>query len=427
MLRELFSGLLPDTDNLLPPSVQATAQTEIRRYWRTRGWQLVLGEVILWAAAVYQQMPHPWAYGVLAGAVVFAYGVGWVSGTTLFWLVSFVAIVSLQGLVIQGLGAVTALTALIPYTISGMLFSGQRRAFIQFTCIAAFWGNLIFEVIPVAPRLEPSQSILVSYNILLAAFTFQTLRFLNHLSIEINTAYVGEEVRQQSRQFLARVSHELRTPLNSVLGFAKLLRKTSLYDSQYAYLEQIIDEGEHLDRLVGDLLDKARLNTGVISVNFDPCQINHICEIVVEEVRPQLVQGVTLAVQLDSSLPDVEGDSIRIRQAITNLLSNAAKYTAKGQVTLRTWTLNERVFVEVNDTGQGIPEAQRRLVFVPFVRLSHDQPGIGLGLDIALQIARLHGGDIHLTSQVGIGSTFTLELPIRQPKSTSTDRSMRMS
>lgn len=412
MWRELLTGLLPDSSNLLPPPVQAAAEREIRHYWRTRGWQLVLGEVILWAAAIYQEMPYPWAYGVLAGSVMFAYALGWFVGTTLMWLTAMVAIMSLQALVIEGLGAVTALSSLIAYTISGMLFSGKRREFVQMICIMSFWLNLLFEVIPLAPRLQPSRSILVSYNILLAAFTFQTLRFLSHLSIQISTAHVAEEVRQQSQQFLARVSHELRTPLNSVLGFAKLLRRSSLTETQVNYLGQIIDEGEHLDRMVGDLLDNARLSIGVISLNRTPCDLNKLCEIAAEEARPHLAPDVRLRLALEPQLPAIFGDTVRLRQVISNLVTNAVKYTSAGEIIIGSATRGDRVLIAVQDTGIGIPESQRHLIFLPFVRLSQEHPGVGLGLDIALQIVRLHGGDIHVVSQPGAGSTFTVDLPI---------------
>ncbi|MCK6578591.1 MAG: HAMP domain-containing histidine kinase [Anaerolineae bacterium] len=414
MWRELFSGLLPDQDNLLPAPVQATAQAQIDRYWRTRGWQLVLGEVILWTAAVYQDVPYPWAYGILAGAVAFIYGVGWFGGASLFWMISLIAVFGLQGMVILGLGPVTALTTLIPYTISGMLYSGRRRGFVQVLCIAAFWVNLVFEVLPGALRLEPSRSIIVSYDILLAAYTFQTLRFLSHLSIDISTAHVAEEVRHQSQRFLARVSHELRTPLNSVLGFAKLLHRSASAEPGRAYLEQIISEGEHLDRLVGDLLDSARLSSGSLSLNYARCSINALCAQAADEARRMLHAGVRLETEFDPALTEIDGDPLRLRQAISNLTTNAAKYTRQGQITIRTVLREDRLRIEVQDTGVGIAESQAHLVFLPFVRLSTDSSGAGLGLVIALEIARLHGGDILLSSQPDIGSTFTLELPVNR-------------
>ncbi len=414
MWRELLNGLLPDSTNLLPPAIQADAARRIRQYWQSRGWQLVLGQVVLWAAAVYQQTPYAWAYGVLAGAIGFTYLVGCLGRYTVFWLLCTIAIFSLQGLVINDLGGVTALTTLIPYTISAMLLSGRDRSFVQMGCILAFWGVLIFEVIDFSVRLSPSRSIHVSYNILLAAFTFQTLRFLSHLTVDMSTAHVAEEMRLQSQHFLARVSHELRTPLNSVLGFAYLLRRSPMAETPQSYLTQIIEEGEHLNRLVGDLLDRVRLATGEFVLDLKPCDLNRLCQIAVDELRLQVSDGVQLSVSLDETLPTVFVDHLRLRQVITNLLSNAIKYTTAGQITVRTYAYADRVCIEFQDTGMGIPEAQRHLVFVAFVRLQTDLPGTGLGLDIALQIVQLHGGNIDLVSEVGVGSTFTMVLPVAE-------------
>src|SRR6185295_6811062 len=113
---------------------------------------------------------------------------------------------------------------------------------------------------PLGMQLNPPPNMKVAYSILMAAATFQGLRFLNRLAIELNTQHVAQEVTERSQQFLARVSHELRTPLNSVLGFAKMLRRAELPQPQANYLGQIVEEGEQLNRLVSDLLDSAQLS-----------------------------------------------------------------------------------------------------------------------------------------------------------------------
>src|SRR6185369_7102198 len=102
---------------------------------------------------------------------------------------------------------------------------------------------------------------------------------------DLNTTYVGQEVTQRSQQFLARVSHELRTPLNSVLGFAKLLRRTELPEPQSRYLFQIVEEGEQLNHLVSDLLDSAQLSAGKLILAVAPCDVNTICSAVAEEIK----------------------------------------------------------------------------------------------------------------------------------------------
>ncbi len=412
MWQKLLNAPWVDDDNLLPTAVQRQAAQQVNTYWRARGWQLVLGEMLLWASAAFQELPYPHLYGALAMCVALVYLFGFYTKWASIWLVSMLALFLIQGLIISGLGAVTALTFIIPYTFAGMLFTGRQRILIQAGCIAAFWISLIYEVLPVLRQVHPPSYLLVSYNILLGAFVFQTLQFLNHLAIEINSAYVAEQVRAQSQHFLARVSHELRTPLNSILGFAKLLKRTEFTQTQQQYLAQIIEESGQLNRLVSDLLDSAHLNTGKLTLQREPCDLNAICRAAAEEHRPALVAGVALKVECDDALPTYHGDPVRLRQIVANLIGNAAKYTARGEIGVRTYRRGEMLLIEVRDTGIGIPAEQQALVFVPFVQLDSRRIGVGLGLDIALQLARLHGGTIKVQSNPGQGSTFTVELPL---------------
>lgn len=412
-LLTLFDSPWPDEENILPTPVQQQATARIYGYWRSRGWQLVAGEVVLWVAAYQWGVPHTVAYGLLAGIITLVYLLGMLPAMfTIFWLVGSVALLMIQGMLVTGLGAVTALSYLMPYTLAGMLLSGRRRLLVQAWCVAAFWVSLLYEVMLTVPRLDPPRAFVVSYDILLAAFTFQTLRFLNQLTVEINTVYVAETVRQQSHQFLARISHELRTPLNSVLGFAKMLRRADLPEPQGIYLHHIIEEGELLNRLVSDLLDSAHLSTGKLTLKLGPCDMNAICETVAQEHRPAIKPPVELRLDLAPDLPALQGDGMRLRQALGNLVVNAIKHTAQGSITISTRQHATAIWVAVTDTGKGIPEDRQKLIFVPFVQLDSHSAGVGLGLDIALQLIRLHGGDIHLQSILGQGSTFTIELPV---------------
>jgi signal transduction histidine kinase len=412
MWRTLFSAPWVERAALLPGDVQQQAAARINAYWRARGWQLALGEVVLWMAAVSQQLPFAPIYGALAMCIALIYLFGFFVEWALVWLISIVALLLIQGLIISGLGAVTALALLIPYTLAALLFSGRRKTVIQVGCIAAFWISLLYEVLPVLRQLHPPGYLLVSYNILLAAFVFQTMQFLNHLAVEINSAYVAAQVRAQSQQFLARVSHELRTPLNSVIGFAKLLRRGELNATQHDYLQQIIDESAQLNRLVSDLLDSAHLHTGKLTLNRAPCDINLICRAVADEQRALLPADVVFKLELSDTLPMIDADAVRVRQIVANLVGNAVKYTARGEIALSSAVRDQHMIIAVKDTGIGIDPEQHALIFVPFVQLDNRRTGVGLGLDIALQLARLHGGDIRVESDVGTGSTFTLELPL---------------
>ena len=422
MWRELFNAPWPDDANLLPTPVHRQATARIYSYWRSRGWQFVAGEVILWVAVYSRDIPHPNVYALLAACFALIYLIGLLPARfTAFWLMGTVTVFLLQGMLISGLGPVTALSYMVPYTIASILLVGRPRLVIQAWCVVAFWVSLIYEVSAIFPRLNAPRYIWVSYDILLAAFTFQTLRFLNQLAVELNTAYVEAEVRHQSHQFLARVSHELRTPLNSVLGFAKLLRRGQLTPTQQDYLNQVIDEGELLNRLVSDLLDSAHLSTGRVSLKREPCDLNAICRAVLDEHRPHVSPDVALHLDLAPDLVPVHGDPVRLRQVVGNLVSNAAKHTRQGEICVITRSRGDRVQVAVRDTGPGIPEEQQALIFVPFVQIDARSTGVGLGLDIALQLVRLHGGTIQLQSVVGQGSTFTVELPGGETGGSQTD------
>lgn len=437
MWQKLFSAPWPDADNLLPASVQQQAEQQIRSYWIRWGWQFVLGEVVLWAIITYQEIAHAWVYGALAVLIGLGYLLGIPSSfasimrlftrgeahavpaeqladrpLTIMWLVGNLGLLLAQGMLISGLGAVTALSFLMQYNFAGMLLSGKDRVFVQVCCVVAFWVSLIYEAYPRFPQLVPPRYIVVSYNILLAVYIFQTLRFLNHLAIEINTAHVADQVQQRSQHFLARVSHELRTPLNSVLGFAKLLRRADLPDTQQRYLQQIVEESTHLNRLVSDLLDSAHLSTGKLTLNLERCDLNALCQAVVEEHQTAVPADVQLKLTLAPELPMITGDPVRLRQAVGNLVSNAIKYTSRGEIHLRTYKQGDSIAVEIKDTGVGISDNDQKLIFVPFVQLDNRRIGVGLGLDIALQLIRLHGGSIHVQSTPGQGSTFAIYLPV---------------
>lgn len=415
MLQRLFSALFPERERLLPRPTLPTAEEGVRRYWFTRGWEFVLGEVILWSVMTVRETSYfinYLPYGLVLGGLYVLSLLLLARHYDMLWLMTLVAFLLLQGVIVNRLGAVTALSLMMPYTLAALVLEGRERFVVQSACIIVFWLSLIQEIGAFFQQIDHPNYIIVSFNILLAAYTFQTMRYLGRLAVEVNTAYIANEVQQRSQLFLARVSHELRTPLNSVLGFAKLMRHSELTTSQQSYLTQVIDEGEHLNRLVSDLLDSAHLATGKLTLNLNICDLNTICSAVIEEQHPNIRPNARLTMQLADTLPMINGDPVRLRQIIGNLVVNAVKYTPQGEISLRTYRQDRYVCAEVKDTGIGIPEAEQKLVFVPFVQLNNRQAGVGLGLDIALRLTQLHGGDIQLESIPGMGSTFTVMFPI---------------
>jgi signal transduction histidine kinase/CheY-like chemotaxis protein len=208
--------------------------------------------------------------------------------------------------------------------------------------------------------------------------------------------------------FVANMSHEIRTPLNSVLALSQLLRDGvagSLTVAQRKYLEIIMRNGHTLLRLIDDILDLSRIESGHLVVDTEDIALQPQIAAVVEALSPLATDD----------LPPVRCDVDRLRQILTNLIGNAIKFTETGTVRVTAEVRAAVVAVHVTDTGIGIPEAQLGHIFEEFVQvdstLARRQGGTGLGLAIASRLARLMGGDITASSVAGSGSRFTLTLP----------------
>ncbi len=235
-------------------------------------------------------------------------------------------------------------------------------------------------------------------------------------------------------EFLANMSHELRTPLNSLLILAKLLSDNpdgNLSHKQVEYTQTIYSAGSDLLSLINDILDLAKIESGTMSVDIDQIRFTDLVE-PLERTFRQVAQNKHLefTIELDSSLPrTLYTDSKRLQQVLKNLLSNAFKFTEKGQVSLRIevatsgWSpyqenlnrANAVIAFMVSDTGIGVAPDKQQIIFEAFQQAdgttSRKYGGTGLGLSISREIARLLAGEITLVSQVGQGSTFTLYLP----------------
>jgi signal transduction histidine kinase len=219
--------------------------------------------------------------------------------------------------------------------------------------------------------------------------------------------------------FLAVMSHELRTPLNAVIGFAEILEE----DLRAAKMPQQLDDaskirgaGRHLLGVINQVLDLSKIEAGSMEtecISFCP---NALVREVIDMTR-QLVEaeGNTLAVSANN-LPMAKGDPTKLRQCLFNLVSNAAKFTQNGVVSLEGHVSDNVLIFKVKDTGIGMSEAQMSKVFEPFVQgdatTTRRFGGTGLGLAITRKLARLMGGDAQVTSKLGLGSTFSLSVSL---------------
>jgi signal transduction histidine kinase len=230
------------------------------------------------------------------------------------------------------------------------------------------------------------------------------------------------EADAAKREFLAAVSHELRTPLNSILGYAQLLLESNLNDSQVEDIRLILAGGRQLQELIEDILDLSMIESGELELRFAPCAIVSLVEGIVDIHQAQVRErGVELRCDVHGQLPEVVCDRKRIGQVVTNLLSNAIKFTERGRVTvmLRLDTRRSRISIAVSDTGVGIATDEIEAIFEEYRQVGARKKkirGTGLGLAIARRIAEAHGGQLAAESQLDIGSTFTLHLPLESPR-----------
>ena len=231
-----------------------------------------------------------------------------------------------------------------------------------------------------------------------------------------------EVTSQHKSEFLANMSHELRTPLNAIIGFSEVLTERmfgELNEKQEEYLKDINASGTHLLSLINDFLDLSKIEAGRMELeltDFDlPTALDNALTLVRERAARR---GITLEKSVDERLGQIRADERKIRQVALNVLSNAIKFTPEGgRIEVRAVPVDGSVEVSVSDTGVGIAPEDQEAVFEEFRQVGTSaakQEGTGLGLALCRKFVELHGGRIWVTSQVGVGSTFTFTIPVRR-------------
>jgi signal transduction histidine kinase len=232
-----------------------------------------------------------------------------------------------------------------------------------------------------------------------------------------------EQANKLKDQFLSMASHELKTPITSIRGQAQLaLRRiakqrevSSDISTAYTSLEKIEQQTRRLDALVEDLLDLSSIQAGKIPLQMSKCDLVEICRAVVEEQR--LLSGRTIALDIPPEPVKIRADANRLSQVVTNLVSNALKYSPDNKpVSLRLSQEGDgKITIAVEDEGSGIAQEEQEHIFEPFYRASHarssSKNGMGLGLAICKDIVERHGGSIWCDSHPGKGSSFFVRLP----------------
>jgi PAS domain S-box-containing protein len=236
----------------------------------------------------------------------------------------------------------------------------------------------------------------------------------------------ARRLARQRSQFLAQMSHELRTPLNAMMGFAQILQRDKSLTERAARAVHIIEEsGQHLLRLINDILDLARIDAGKLELSSSEIHLEAFLEIVCETIRVKADdKGLQFACERSPELPEtVFVDEKRLRQVLLNLLSNAVKFTDSGHIVLRVTRVplpdgrpdTIRIRFAVEDQGIGMSERDQARAFQPFEQLAdarRREGGTGLGLAISRQLVDLMGGEIRLESRLGAGSVFSFEIDV---------------
>ena len=228
----------------------------------------------------------------------------------------------------------------------------------------------------------------------------------------------SDEQNQGKSSFLARMSHEIRTPMNSILGMAELIRRKAASREYQEYIEIIQQSGANLMAIINDILDFSKIESGRLQIQNREYHIASVINDMVNMMRPRMAEkSLDFFVDVDCNIPaQLYGDDLRLRQILTNILSNAVKYTKKGFVSfgMRMECKDDHTIelvCSITDSGVGIKQEDQERIFNEFVRIDYQVnqgiEGTGLGLVITAALCRAMGGDVTVSSEYGKGSTFT--------------------
>lgn len=224
----------------------------------------------------------------------------------------------------------------------------------------------------------------------------------------------AREADKLKSAFLANMSHEIRTPLNAIVGFSNIIAETNDNEEKKEYIDIINKNNDLLLRLITDILDFSKIESGVLDYSLTNVSLKEICQEQLKVHSLKIPKDVSLICDLDT-LPEIAlyTDPKRITQVISNLISNATKFTETGSITLDYHVSENQVLVEVTDTGIGISQENLHSIFGRFVKINSFKQGTGLGLTICKTIVEALKGTIGVDSQLGVGSRFWFTLPIR--------------
>ncbi|MEP7239578.1 MAG: ATP-binding protein [Devosia sp.] len=363
-------------------------------------------------------------------------------------IVSFQAltITSLVGTYEYGGFASPFLPWLLVGLMSGLFYQSRRTGLIVglfVADLAVFFGFLIWRAQPALPQaLDLTLLSWVSIAVAMTYMAYMALYYARVIASRAELELEAERYRAMSvdleqakaaavslnrtrSQFFAKMSHELRTPLNAIIGYSEILLEdfadSPLQENQHmGDLRRINSTGRHLLSLVSDVLDVETVENGDSTIELAPITLGELCDDVVATAKPLVEQsGNRLVVDCELRDDEIVTDPKKLRQMLINLMSNAAKFTSKGTVTLELWVeravADDRLHAAVLDTGIGIAADALPRLFENYVQADHTIQGrfggTGIGLALTRKFAGLLGGTVSVVSQQGRGSCFTIDIP----------------
>lgn len=234
---------------------------------------------------------------------------------------------------------------------------------------------------------------------------------LTGLQVDITSIEKAEESNRMKSAFLANMSHEIRTPLNAIVGFSQLMIETNDKAEQAEFVRIIQNNNDLLLQIINDILDLSKIEAGRMKFSYSDFDVSQILIDLQEVHRPQLESGVQLHCNIPHPSYKIYSEKNRLTQVLSNLLSNAAKFTSEGAITVGYEVIENGLMFYVSDTGKGVSKDDQEVIFDRFTKLDGFVQGTGLGLSICQMIVQKLNGQISVESELGKGSTFRFTIP----------------